>query len=111
MGLRLRDWGSAEFAIRDLWAIVRTSPPGSAIYRALYPEDADWGLQEHLLAVLADGVHTLLWQNGGDAKAKRPARIPRPGVEDSEREKKTYSGEAESLDDIRDWLGWGVEED
>lgn len=47
--------------------------------RAASGTDA-WGLQEQLLASLVDAVNVGNWQRGGNAKAPRPQRIPRPGV-------------------------------
>jgi hypothetical protein len=62
---------------------VRQSPPDSAIALALYPEDSQWGLQEHLLANIFDVLHLMLWQNteNGHAGRGRPSPMERPGME------------------------------
>lgn len=44
-------------------------------------EAADWGLTEHLLALLVDGLRSRIWQEGG-GKGTKPKPMPRPGVED-----------------------------
>ncbi len=41
--------------------------------------DSLWGLQEHLLAVIADTERAANYQRGG-GKGTRPKPLPRPGV-------------------------------
>jgi hypothetical protein len=43
------------------------------------PEHARWGISEHLLAGVFDGINVLAWQNSG-GKGKRPKPFPRPGI-------------------------------
>jgi hypothetical protein len=86
LGLRLRWLGTEWLTWGDLLAIVRQSPRGSALSRAINGESDIWGLPEHLLAGIADLIALGNWQRGGDEKAKRPDMIPRPGL-DARRQK------------------------
>jgi hypothetical protein len=88
----------------DLRDVVTHQPADSALYRAMHPDAAPWGLSEHLLAVVADAVIAGNWMKSRDGQKNRnrPKPIPRPGVEEDRR----YGGKAESLDTIREWLGW-----
>jgi hypothetical protein len=72
-----------------------------------FPEDSHWNLNEHLLAVIADAVIAGNWMQSKDGQKNknRPKQIPRPGVVP---DKKKFGGNAESIDTIRDWLGWPV---
>jgi len=58
-----------------------------------------------LLAVVADAVIAGNWMQSKDGQKNknRPKQIPRPGVVP---DKKKFGGSAESIDTIRDWLGW-----
>lgn len=69
------------------------------------PDAAPWGLSEHLLAVVADAVIAGNWMQSRDGQKNknRPKPIPRPGVEP---DRKKFGGQAESMETIRDWLGW-----
>ena len=72
------------------------------------PEWASWAggdVSAHLLAVIADGITAGNWMQSKDGQKNRnrPKPIPRPGLEPSD---KKYGGKAESMDSIRDWLGW-----
>jgi hypothetical protein len=105
LGLRLRHLGSDALSWRDLLVIVQHSERGAALHRAMNPDDSMWGLSEHLLAVVADAVITGNWMSSRDGQKNRnrPKPIPRPGVVP---ESKKFGGQAESIDTIRDWLGW-----
>jgi hypothetical protein len=89
----------------DLRDIIAHQPDTSALSRAMHAEEAPWGLSEHLLAVLADAVIAGNWMQSRDGQKNknRPKPIPRPGVVP---DKKKFGGRAESMDTIRDWLGW-----
>ena len=84
---------------------MKYQPNTSALYRALHPDDALWGLPEHLFAVIADAVIQGNWMQSKDGQKNRnrPKPITRPGVEPDH---KKFGGKAESIDTIRDWLGW-----
>ena len=103
MGYRVTDVGGA-ISWADFRDIVKYQPNTSALYRALHPDEALWGLSDHLLAVIADAVIAGNWMQSRDGQKNRnrPKPIQRPGVEQD----KKYGGKAESIDTIRDWLGW-----
>ena len=105
LGLRLRDLGSEAFSWRDLLVIVQNGGPDTALARTMRPDEAPWGLSEHLLAVIADAVISGNWMQSKDGQRNRnrPKPIQRPGVVP---DKKKFGGQAESIDTIRDWLGW-----
>jgi hypothetical protein len=102
LGLRLRNVGSEDFTWGDLLAIVRQSPRSSALYRSTNPEEAAWGLQEHLLATIADYTAIGIWQRGQGSKKDRPKPIPRPGVETDQK----WGKDAIPVDEMAAWLGW-----
>jgi len=72
--------GSERLTWRDLYVIVRQSPPDSALHRSVVGPDHIWDLQGHLLAGIYDVLSVANWQRGGDEHAKKPERLPRPGV-------------------------------
>lgn len=88
----------------DLRDLIQYQPATSALYRAMHPDEAPWGLSEHLLAVIADAVIAGNWMQSKDGQRNRnrPKPIKRPGVEQD----KKFGGKAEPVDTIRDWLGW-----
>lgn len=104
LGLRLRDLGTAQLTWADLLAVCRQSPHGSALQRALQPEDAPWGLTEQLLALIADVVSMQFWADHNRRRSQRPKAIPRPGV--SEKNRQTYgdADDAMSMDEFDAWL-------
>ena len=75
------------------------------------PQAPFWGLQEQLLANLADGVAWLIWAKTDDGakNRNRPKPIPRPGVRSDnglgEGEHRIGS-EAVPLDELDDFLQW-----
>lgn len=105
LGLRLRQLGTDALSWRDLLVIVQHSDHRTALQASMQPDAAPWGLSEHLLAVLADAVIAGNWMQSRDGQKNknRPKPIPRPGVEPVN---KKFGGKAESIDTIRDWLGW-----
>lgn len=105
LGLRLRHLGSDALSWRDLLVIVQHSGSKDALRASMHPDAAPWDLSEHLLAVIADAVIAGNWMQSKDGQKNRnrPKPIPRPGVEP---ENKRFGGKAESIDTIRDWLGW-----
>ncbi len=70
-GLRLR-WflaGDDDYQLQDLVAFIDTSPMGSALTRQALGEDAAWGVQEDLSAIIADRlgwIHFALVGQKGD---------------------------------------------
>lgn len=69
--------GTPELSWLDLRAIMRHSPRGSAYYRAVHGEVAEWDMTVQLLAVVADRLGAGNWQRGG-GKGGKPKPIPRP---------------------------------
>lgn len=102
LGLRL-DWlGSEALSWRDLWVIVRNSPRGSAVSRAVNGESDTWGMPEQLLAGLFDLLSMANWQRQGDEKADRPEPLPRPGVKRPD----AWTGTPRTPDEIDQLMGW-----
>lgn len=104
LGLRLRDLGTDALTWRDLLAVARQAPPGSALVRAQNP-DPEWGLAEHLLAAAVDSLNVANWQRSGQTARDYPKPVPRPGVEP---DSKTYGSDPLPLDEMAEWLGWSV---
>ena len=104
LGYRAADVPAA-LSWADLRDVVKYQPASSALYRAMNPEESPWGLSEHLLAVIADGVVAGNWMQSRDGQKNRnrPKPIPRPGVAP---DTKKFGGQAESMETIRAWLGW-----
>jgi hypothetical protein len=65
-----------------LTVLVHHLPQDSATRRALDAQSV-WGLNEQLLANIADTLRAANWQRGG--KGSRPKPIPRPGVTGTKR--------------------------
>lgn len=103
LGLRLRNVGTEDFTWGDLLAIVQQSPRSSALFRAMHPEEAEWGMQEQLLALVADYLAAGNWQRGQGSKKNYPKPIPRPGVTSPD---KKFGQEAVSMEEMKAWLGW-----
>ncbi|QXB43414.1 DUF5361 domain-containing protein [Jonesia denitrificans] len=99
-GLDLDDLGEGLRVMRaaDLAAHL---PRDSVTWMAVHPENA-WGVQEHLLATIADTLRWLAWAKSEDGKRnrKRPKPIPRPG--DSQDDRGRFSGvEKADLDEVK----------
>lgn len=107
LGLRLRDVGTDAFTWGDLWVVIQQTPRDlnvSALYRAMNPDDWQWGLAELLIAEVADGTHVGAWQRGGGKRSDYPKPIPRPGV--TETETTTIGKGAIPIDEMNAFLGW-----
>lgn len=87
--------------------IVRQSPPGSAVHRAVAGPDHAWDLHGHLLAGIFDLLAIANWQRGGDEHAKKPDRLPRPGITTPAAEGEVLArGKAVSIEEMNARLGW-----
>lgn len=97
LGLRLAWLGTSALSWRDLHVIVKQCPRDSGLYHAVSGPDADWGLPEHLLANVFDGIQTLIWMQSEDGAkgVNRPEPLPRPGV---------VVETGPDLDAVRAWL-------
>lgn len=94
---------------RRLGNLIRHLPPESATMTALRNTDPDgvkggdpregrWSQAEMLLAEVHDQVARLAWlfavaNTSKGQKPKKPDPIPRPGVADTKRRRKTLTGE------------------
>ena len=110
LGLRL-DWlGTDLLTWRDLLVVVRQAAPGSAIARAVEPEQAAWGLSEQLLALVADYLAWMQWAQSedGEKRRNRPKPIPRPGFEPDE-EQRVIGSDPVALEELDAFLGWAAE--
>ena len=103
LGLRLRHLGTDAFTWGDLRVTITQAPRSSALYRDLNPEEAEWGMQEQLLALVADYLAAANWQRSGASKKDYPKQIPRPGVTPDSTK---FGKQAISIDDMAAWLGW-----
>ena len=104
--MRLSWLGSEALTWRDLYVIARQSPRDSAIYLSMAGPDAQWGLQEHLLAAVFDSLAVANWQRGGDENAKKPERLERPGMKKQIDGQMLAQGKAVSIEDMNKQLGW-----
>lgn len=125
MGLRLR-WigdGTDRMSWRDLIALVHHPLPDSSLSIQVTGGDSQWGLQEHLQALIFDAVQGIIWQNGG-GKGAKPKPFPRPedtttapahspeaaegpqGNPFSDDESGVFRGEPTPLNELNEWLGW-----
>lgn len=100
--MRLRWLGTEALAWDDLLAVVKHLPPSSATFGALYPDEAHWGLSEHLLALLVDVLQVANWQRGPAKRHEFPKPLKRPGLPVDERK----HGTPTPLDEMHEWLGW-----
>ena len=106
LGLRLSWLGTRRLTWRDLYVIVRQSPQDSAIHRATAGADHIWDLHGHLLAGIFDVLSVANWQRAGDENAKRPERLPRPGVVKQVEGETLARGKAVSIEEMNARLGW-----
>lgn len=61
----------------DLHAVIFAAPPNTAVFHAF---EQGWNTTDYLVAIVADGIHDLIWQKTKDGRKnrKRPKRLPRP---------------------------------
>lgn len=80
--------------------LLERLPRDSATARSMGGEAAEWGLQEHLLAVVFDALQVANWQRA-QRKNRPPKPTPRPGVAHGQR---TGRAGGRSQDEIRAFL-------
>lgn len=102
VGTRLRHVGTDVLTWREVYAVVKNSAPGSALYRAQQGDDSPWGLTEMLLAETVDALNVANWIQGSGKKSEYPNPIPRPGVGPE----KIGGKGALPVDEMAEWLGW-----
>lgn len=88
VGIDILDFWRGEVSLRRMGVVLRTFGPRTALHRVLVDQ---WGYEAHLLATVADILQMGNWQRGGDAKARKPQPIRRPG------DARTAVAEAESI--------------
>jgi hypothetical protein len=80
--------------------IVKHLPLTSALSRAINDEAADWSLESHLLALIADQLGVANWQRQGKKGAPRPKRVPRPGQKQTQK----IGRDPLPVNDLETWL-------
>jgi hypothetical protein len=102
-----RDWlGTRRLTWRDLFVIVKHLPDSSAVRREVLGEQGAWDVKAHLLAGVFDLLAAANWQRGGDEHAKRPERLPRPGVTKQAEGETMARGKPVSIEEMNARLGW-----
>lgn len=80
----LSDLTNRRMTWRQLSVYLAGLPRDSATAREVGGPDLEWGLPEHLLAFIGDGIQIGNWQRAG-GRGKRPQPTPRPGVSKGEK--------------------------
>lgn len=107
-GARLRDWPDGGVSWRDLWVLIRQAQPGSAVYKALTPH---WQRtpELQLLQSVELSLRVLAWQQTADGQKGRNAPEPAWLPWDEKPEDDAIRGDAMTVDEALDWLGWSRE--
>jgi len=66
-------------------------------------------VDQHLAAVTVDLLAQANWQRGGDAQAKKPTPVPRPGATPPVDGETMARGKAVTTDEMDALLGWTKE--
>lgn len=77
----LSDLTTGRLTWRRLAVLIAGLPRESVTVQEVNGPDLAWGLAEHLLAFIGDGIQAGNWQRSG-GKGKPPKPTPRPGVQD-----------------------------
>lgn len=104
LGLRLRWLGTERLTWRDLWVIVQTARPDSALAADLYPS-AQVSLTDRLLLLVEHRLRLLSWQ-WSDGKGAPPEMISLPGDTTPVSGGSSWRPEAVSVDEMNEFLGW-----
>nr|WP_282441359.1 helix-turn-helix domain-containing protein [Corynebacterium pygosceleis] len=129
VGARLR-WvadGTDRLTWGDLVSIVECARYGTATYKHLAGDYGEWSDTEYLLADVIDSVSLISWQLSAKEGSPPPKPYPRPGQQQgtdhddlrstdcggeqdgdpfNADESGVFRGEAVSLDELNEWLGW-----
>lgn len=98
----MRDLGTSTLSWRELLSVVRHQT-GSALERAMFPDEAMWGLDQQLLALIADSLAMQFWADHNRKAAHKPKPITRPGV--SEADTQVYGGgSAVTIEEFDAWF-------
>lgn len=103
--MRLRDLGSEQLTLRDLWVIVRHAPRDSVLAHQIAPDQTRWGDTEYLLAEAVDRLSLLWWAKTKDGSKgrNRPDMVLRPGEQPKTKQIGTT---AVPMDQMAVILGW-----
>lgn len=108
IGERVRYLGTDRFTWWDLKVVVSQASESSPIVRKTNPELYRWGLDQYLLAEIADTLHWLQWAKTPGAQKRipegKPDPIPRPGLHDPNVE--IHKFDVLPADEMMQWLGW-----
>lgn len=66
--------------------------------RDMLGDAAQWSVDTHLLAYIADGIWAGVWQRGSGKKSDKPKPIPRPG--DVEPEQTKYAPKSRTIAEL-----------
>ncbi|REE95161.1 hypothetical protein [Thermomonospora umbrina] len=75
--------------------LIQHLPRDSAFVRAVHGEDAEWGLNEHLMAAVVDHLAIGNWLFTSahlpedESPPEQPRPVPRPGIEEDPVEEAT----------------------
>lgn len=83
--VRLSDLAVGRLTWRQLSVYLAGLPRESATAREVGGPDLEWGLTEHLLAFVGDGIQIGNWQRAARKGSKPPKPITRPGVRDRDK--------------------------
>ncbi len=67
--------------------------------RSLLGAEADWSIDTHIAAFIADGIWVANWQRGGGKRSQYPKPVPRPGS-DGTRDGETMLGTVRTFAEI-----------
>lgn len=74
----VHDLGTPVLSWRRLRILIENLPPDSATARRAWPEGADWGPAEYLLAIIGDATIGGNWQRANAGKATGQSQRPKP---------------------------------
>ena len=106
-GFTYADVGS-RVTWRALYAMVRHTRRGTALYSVVFGEAGQWGPAEHLTASLVDIQQVMLWmktQDGQDG-TNRPTPVRRPGAEAPEDQDTQHFGSSADAILVSEWDAW-----
>ena len=108
-GMRFRWFGQGDpdFQWGDLVAFIETLPRSSALAREVLGEDAEWGTQEHLLAMVVDQL--AIFRHAFAKKGTPPPRLITQSLQESSAAPHAPVDEDSAAEevDLNDWNSSG----